>query len=138
MPGLSSTARRIKKLRTEGLALVESGDLRGALERFVALEGLEPSEPDWPRRAAECHRQLGERAEQLAALSRAAGRYVGAGMVVKAMAICKIMLALEPENRAALECMQKLEPPLGVQRVAPHAAAVARIALRAAAPTPQG
>jgi cAMP-dependent protein kinase regulator len=115
---VSSVAHRIKQLRSEALALAQNGELRRALEKLAALEALDESEPDWPRRAAECHRLLGERAQQLDALSRAAKGYVGAGMVVKAMAICRMMLAIEPSHPTALDWMRTLEPPLGVQRIA--------------------
>lgn len=122
---MSPAARKIKQLRSEALEFTQSGELQRALEKLAALESLEPNEPDWPRRMAECHRQLGQRAEQLEALSRAARSYVDAGMVVKAMAICKMMLALDPKHPAALSWMGKLEVPLGVERVGASPAPVA-------------
>ncbi len=111
---MSRAAGRIKQLRSEALQLAQNGEHSRALERFAQLEKLDPNEADWPRRAADCHRLLGDRSEQLRALGRAADGYMGAGMVVKAMAICKIMLALDPQHAAALTWLSKVERPLGL------------------------
>ncbi|HKY40849.1 MAG TPA: cyclic nucleotide-binding domain-containing protein [Polyangiaceae bacterium] len=111
---MSLAANKIKQLRSEALALAQKGKSRQALEKLAKLESLDPKEPDWPRRAAECHRLLGERAECMNALARAADGYVSAGMVVKAMAICKMMLAIDPQHPGALDWMSKLQRPLGM------------------------
>jgi CRP-like cAMP-binding protein len=115
---VSTVASKIKQLRAEALELILSGEPRKALEKLAKLESLDPKEPDWPRRAAECHRLLGERPECLSALARAADGYVCAGMVVKAMAICKMMLAINPQHPAALDWMRRLDRPLGMAAAA--------------------
>src|SRR6187397_1989496 len=56
--------------RAVALAATESDDPRRALAAFAALENLEPYEPNWPRRAADCHRTLGESEQRLEALGR--------------------------------------------------------------------
>lgn len=129
---MSPAARKLKQLRSEALSLAHGGEPRRALEKLTALESLEPNEPDWPRRAAECHRLLGDRVEMLRALARAASGYVGMSMVVKAMAICKMMLAIDPKHPAALDWMSKLERPLGIP---PGASASVRATARRRLPT---
>jgi len=111
---VSLASKKIQQLRSEALGLAQNGEPRQALEKLAKLESLDPKEPDFPRRAAECHRLLGERAECMNALARAADRYVSAGMVVKAMAICRMMLAIDPRHPGALDWMNKLERPLGM------------------------
>ena len=59
---------------------------------------LEPSEPDWPRRAAECHRVLGNSKDQVEALGRAAERYMSQDLVPKAIATCKVILSMYPRH----------------------------------------
>ena len=105
---MSSQARRIKRLQAEALAFTQAREPQRALEKFTQLETLEPRQADWPRRAAECHRLLGERELYLEALARAAAAYVEAGLVVKAIAICRMMLSVDPEHPAALAWMSQL------------------------------
>lgn len=101
--------QQIKDLRDEALALVRSEDHRKALERFAQLERLDPDEADWPRRAADCHRARGDVPAQIAALGRAAELYGRTGALPKAIALCKLILGLDPrhtETQARLSALQ--------------------------------
>jgi CRP-like cAMP-binding protein len=105
--------QQIRDLREEALELSRKGDHKFALERLAELERLEPTEPDWPRRAADCHRALGKAGMQIAALGRAAELYGRAGGLTKAIAVCKMILALEPrhtETQARLAALQAQGP----------------------------
>lgn len=113
MPNLNSPARRLKRLQEDALSFIRANEPKRALQKLAQLEQLDPREPDWPRRAAECHRLLGESEPQLEALARAAQAYVGMGLVVKAIAICKMMLAIDPRHPAALTWMKQLPSPGG-------------------------
>jgi CRP-like cAMP-binding protein len=95
-----SKQQQIKELRDEALALVRSEDHKKALDRFNQLERLDPTEADWPRRAADCHRARSDVPAQIAALGRAAELYAKAGALPKAMALCKMILALDPRHTA--------------------------------------
>jgi CRP-like cAMP-binding protein len=97
-PNPNAKRDRVRKLRDEALALVRAGHDQKALLRFAELEQLEPTEPDWPRRAAECHRVLGKSKEQVEALGRAAERYMSQDLVPKAIATCKIILSIDPRH----------------------------------------
>gem|GEM_PF-952594 len=123
---MSSQARRIKRLQTDALALLRAGESQKALEKLAQLEQLEPREPDWPRRAAECHRLLGDAESYLDALARAAKAYVAMDLVVKAIAICKMMLAVDPKHPAALAWLNQLRSPGPQAAVAPPPAPPAR------------
>jgi CRP-like cAMP-binding protein len=101
--------QHIKELREEALSLVRSEDYRKALDRFKELERLDPNEPDWPRRAADCHRARSDMPAQIAALGRAAELYGRAGALPKAIALCKLILGLDPrhtETQARLAALQ--------------------------------
>ncbi|HEX6273113.1 MAG TPA: cyclic nucleotide-binding domain-containing protein, partial [Polyangiaceae bacterium] len=89
---------RVRLLRDEALALVRQGHEEKALRRFAELEKLDPNEPDWPRRAAECQRVLGNSRGQIEALGRAAERYMEQGLVPKAIATCKVILSIDPTH----------------------------------------
>ena len=86
----SKQRERVRTLRDEALAFAREGHEAKALLRFAELEKLDPSEPDWPRRAAECHRVLGQAKAQVEALGRAAERYMVQGLVPKAIATCTV------------------------------------------------
>ncbi len=85
-------------LRDRALALLRSGKHEAALESLAMLEELEPEQPDWPRRAAESHRALGNRRGQIEALDRAAERYVSQGATAKAIAMFRMILNLDPRH----------------------------------------
>ena len=100
-PNMSSAKNkkdRIRVLRDEALALVRDRHEKKALVRFAELEQLDPTEPDWPRRTAECHRVLGNSKEQVEALGRAAERYMSMGLVPKAIATCRVILSIDPRH----------------------------------------
>jgi CRP-like cAMP-binding protein len=94
---------RVRMLRDEAFALAREGHDEKALLRFGELEKLDPNEPDWPRRAAECHRALGNSREQVEALGRAAERYMSQGLVPKAIAACRVILSIDPRHTATQE-----------------------------------
>src|SRR5688572_12092247 len=94
---------RVRTLRDEALALAREGHDEKALIRFAELEKLEPDEPDWPRRAADCHRALGHSKAQVEALGRAAERYMSQDLVPKAIATCRMILSIDPRHTATQE-----------------------------------
>ncbi|HEX2674161.1 MAG TPA: cyclic nucleotide-binding domain-containing protein, partial [Polyangiaceae bacterium] len=112
---MNSQARKTKRLQADAVALALGGEPQRALEKLAQLELLEPREPDWPRRAAECHRALGDSEAYVEALARAAKAYVAMDLVVKAIAICKMMLAVDPRHPAALAWMSQLHGARGGQ-----------------------
>ena len=103
MTSSKTRQERVRKLRDEALALAREGHDEKALLRFAELEKLEPNEPDWPRRAAECHRALGNAREQVEALGRAAERYMSQGLVPKAIAACRVILSIDPRHTVTQE-----------------------------------
>jgi len=105
----SRQQERMRELRGEALELSRKGAHQAALERFDELERLNPEEPDWPRRAADCHRALGQKEKQIAALARAAELYGRGGALAKAVAACRMILDLDArhtETQARLAALQ--------------------------------
>ncbi len=90
---------RIRELREEALDLLRKGSNAGALVRFTELERLAPDVPEFPQRAADCHRALGHEEEQVDALGRAAELYANQGAVAKAIALCQVILGVDPGHR---------------------------------------
>jgi cAMP-dependent protein kinase regulator len=92
--------RDIRTLRDAASAAASEGKHRKALECYLELEQLEPGEPNWPKRAAETYRRLNKNREAIAAYDRAADRYVQGGFLVQAIAVCKIILQIDPTHEA--------------------------------------
>jgi len=119
--------QQVRETREAALELARKGSHAAALERLEELERLEPAEADWPRRAAECHRALAEMPRQIAALGRAAELYARAGVMAKAIAMCRMILALDPthtqtqERLAALQAQEgTVAPPPRIPLVSPR------------------
>jgi CRP-like cAMP-binding protein len=92
-----------KKLRAEALDLVERGKIKKAIEVYRALEMAEPGEGSHPHKLGELQQREGDSISALAALVRASEKYARAGFLVKAIAVCKLILRIEPEHREAQE-----------------------------------
>ncbi|MBL8625588.1 MAG: cyclic nucleotide-binding domain-containing protein [Myxococcales bacterium] len=93
--------RDVRVVRDEAARAAAEGKHKRAIECYLELEALEPSEPNWPKRAAETYRRLDRQREAVAAYERAIERYVQGGFLVQAIAVCKVILSLEPGHDSA-------------------------------------
>jgi hypothetical protein len=87
---------RIHELRSAALGAINRCAWKKALTCYKELEQLETSEGDWPRKAGEMCRKLHLVEEANAELTRALGLYTRAGTWLKAIAVCKLILAIDP------------------------------------------
>lgn len=99
----------IGRLRDLALAALEQGRLREALALCLELEQRQPQDPEWARRTAKVCRQAKLKEEELAALDRAARNYVRLGDTLKAAAVTKQMLELDPQHQEARARLAKLK-----------------------------
>jgi CRP-like cAMP-binding protein len=123
-----------RKLKSEAGEAVRKGDFRRALDRYQRLEQLDPRDAMWCCRSAEMHRRLGEKQEELRALARGAERYARAGFHVKAIAVCRMILEVDPSHAATQARLAELLAARGLspaRRPAPAPASPAQ------APVPQ-
>jgi CRP-like cAMP-binding protein len=93
---VEKSKHRAGALKKQALELLRKGSHDKALAALAKLEALEPADGEWPRRAAECHRERGDTAAQVEALGRATECYAESGENTKAIAMCKVILGLEP------------------------------------------
>jgi CRP-like cAMP-binding protein len=88
----------VEAMAREAALALERGQLELAAQHLARAEAVDALNPLWPRRLAEVHRRLGRIQQAVEALSRAAGLYSGTGDLVKAIAISKEIMALEPRR----------------------------------------
>jgi hypothetical protein len=125
---MASKQETLRHLRDEVRHLVASKRYAQALASFGKLEALEPAEPEWPRRASECHAALKRPKEQAEALARAAERFERARVAKKAEALCRLSIKIDPRNARARALLDELErvhqpsPPVVAPLVAPPVA----------------
>jgi CRP-like cAMP-binding protein/tetratricopeptide (TPR) repeat protein len=120
----------LRKLKDAAAQAAEKGKYKRALRDYLALEQHEPHEGGWARRAGDMFRLLGDHDSALAAFERAARKYAEAGFGVKAVAVCRTILRLDPAHRAAQERLAAL-----LVRDRPDGAEVAAAPAPAASPT---
>jgi len=125
---MAKDSRRLRKLKDGAQKAVNKGKYDKALDAYLELEKVEPGDGSWPRRAADMYRRLRRPAEAIVALERAADKYARAGFLVKAVAVCKLILQADPKHSATLSRLAELQESRGIpsaRRVSPPTPAVA-------------
>ncbi len=106
-------ARDLRQLRAEATEASAAGKHKRALVAYLELEQLEPRDAQWSKRAAETYRRLGKDKEAISAFARAADRYGQGGFLVQAIAVCKLILQIDPRNDDALRRIGSMNEQIG-------------------------
>jgi CRP-like cAMP-binding protein len=106
-------ARDVSKLRQEASEATSAGKYKRALAAYLELERLEPRDAQWSKRAAETYRRLGKDKDAISAYARAVERYAQSGFLVQAIAVCKLILQIEPKNNDALMRLASMNEQVG-------------------------
>lgn len=104
-----------RSLRDEAQLALSKGRPRRALECYRALGEVEPNDGTWPHRAGELLQRLGETGPAIASLRRAVELYARAGFLLKAVAVCKLILRIDPEADDARQRLKELNSDRGIQ-----------------------
>lgn len=116
---------RFKKQKERAQKLAQDGDAAGALAVYQAIVADDPQELACLTRVAELSRQLGHKAEAVAAYARVAERLAEDGFLFKAAALVRQILELDPghtQTQARLASMYGAAPPTsGPHRIPPAA-----------------
>jgi CRP-like cAMP-binding protein len=99
---------RNQKLRQKASLAMRTGDHAGALEIYSELERLDPDDPTWPERCAGAHHELGQADEEVACLRRSLALLVAQEQVLPAIATCKLILDVRPDDPETLDCLHLL------------------------------
>jgi CRP-like cAMP-binding protein len=88
-----------RKVKDEAADAVARGRWKKALECYLMLERAEPRDGSWPQKAGEMNRKLNRTDDAVAAWTRAADRFAGSGFLLKAIAVCKLILEVDPDHQ---------------------------------------
>jgi len=106
-------ARDARQLRQEATEATASGKYKRALAAYLELETLEPRDAQWPKRAGETYRRLNRDKDAMEAFTRAADRYAQGGFLVQAIAVCKLILQIDPRHDFALQRIAAMNEQIG-------------------------
>jgi len=100
-------------LREEAAAATAGGKFKRALGAYLELERAEPREAQWPKRAGETYRRLGNTKNAIEAFNRSAERYAQNGFLVQAIAVCKLVLQIDPQHADTLRRLAQMNEQIG-------------------------
>lgn len=102
-----------RALREEAAEASASGKYKRALAAYLELERLEPRDAQWAKRAAETYKRLGNNKNAIDAYERSAERYAQNGFLVQAIAVCKLILQIDPQHSGALGRLSQMNEQVG-------------------------
>ncbi len=106
-------AKDVSALREEAAAATAAGKLKRALAAYLELERIEPREAQWAKRAGETYRRLGNTKNAMEAFNRSADRYAQNGFLVQAIAVCKLVLQIDPQHADTLRRLAQMNEQVG-------------------------
>lgn len=102
-------------LRAEAQDYATRGKLDKAAIAYQKLAELEPGDGNWPHRAGELLVKAGSQAEGLDLLRRAVSAYAEAGFLLKAVAVCKLILRIDASADDARQTLAELNEARGIR-----------------------
>lgn len=91
-------AKDVRALREEASQAAAAGKHKRALAAYLELERLEPVDAGWAKRAGETYKKLGNNHHAIQAFYRSVDRYAQNGFLVQAIAVCKMILQIDPND----------------------------------------
>ncbi|MDQ3369246.1 MAG: cyclic nucleotide-binding domain-containing protein [Myxococcota bacterium] len=101
-------AKDVRALREEAAEATAAGKHKRALAAYLELERLEPRDAQWAKRAGETYRRLGNDKNAIEAFNRSVERYAQSGFLVQAMAVCKVVLQIDPRHPDTLRRLAQM------------------------------
>lgn len=105
-----------RSLREEAAAAVAAGKHKRALAAYLELERIEPNDAQWAKRAGETYRRLGNNTNAIEAFERSAERYAQNGFLVQAIAVCKVILQIDPNHADTLRRLAEMNERIGLSQ----------------------
>jgi cAMP-dependent protein kinase regulator len=93
----------LRQAKDRAAELFAKGKLSAALEQYQRIAKAVPNDVNVRQKMAELLSRLGKKSEAAAVYLDVVGRYAEAGQFFKAIALCKVILRLDPSHIAAQE-----------------------------------
>ena len=106
-------AKDVRALREEAAEAAAAGKHKRALAAYLELERLEPRDAQWAKRAGETYRRLGNNKSAVDAFERSAERYAQNGFLVQAIAVCKLILQMDPKHESTMQRLLRMHEQIG-------------------------
>lgn len=105
----AATARLdLRALKDQAARAVEKRQFAKAGDLYRQIAAAEPGEPDWRQRAGEALRKVPDAVGAIAELRQAVEGYAHGGFLLKAIAVCKVILQLDPRHTDAQRLLTQL------------------------------
>lgn len=106
-------AKDPRALREEAAEATSAGKYKKALAAYLELERIEPRDAQWAKRAGETYKRLGNNKNAIEAFERSAERYAQNGFLVQAIAVCKLILQIDPQHADTLRRLSTMSEQVG-------------------------
>jgi cAMP-dependent protein kinase regulator len=93
----------LRQAKDRAAALFAQGKLAGALEQYQRIVNAAPDDVGARQKIADLLTRLGRKGEAVAAYLDVVSRYAEGGELLKAIALCRVILQLDPTHRTAQE-----------------------------------
>lgn len=109
MASRKKIAAQVEALREEALSSIAAQKHEQAIQALETLISIDPKNPEWPRRAADSHWYLKNAEKRLEYSALAAKLYADRGLLLKAIAMCKVVLSIDPAHRETQDQLARLK-----------------------------
>lgn len=96
---------QIARLKKEAAKLRTKQRYRQAAAAYRDFTELDPANPTWPHKLGHVLQHMGRADEAMDAMEQAAENYLNKGFVLKAIAMCKMILMMNPDNTRIQETL---------------------------------
>lgn len=107
----SSTADLLREARSRGADLLAAGEVEAALLAFQDAVKLAPEEASCRQKVAEVLQRLGRTRDALPQYEAAARAWVKQGWTSRGVALCRVILQLDPNHARARALLAELQAP---------------------------
>jgi CRP-like cAMP-binding protein len=98
----------LRALKDKAAELASRGKLEKAADHYREVLAAEPSDVASRQRLADVLRRAGRQAEAVAAYGQVAERFARDGQLIKAIAVCKTLLEVDPRHQATQRVLAEL------------------------------
>lgn len=101
-------SEKVRKLKDQAVRHVAHGNFQRALDALQQVLAIEPRDLQSRQKCGDLHRKLGRSDLALEAYQAVAGAYAAEGLLLKAIAVCRVILQIDPEHKETQETLADL------------------------------